>query len=283
MVGHEEAKRAVILALINPGLNLLLWGDEGLGKKTLLMAISEFLPEIASTGCHFNCNPRNRNMMCSDCLKGGWKVHNMRAPLVILPYNIRRTALIGTDANPRSIIGAANRGTLLIRNMENYDRNTMSMIFYSQKERKVKLGDFSYPSFFQVAATYNGDPGIAGEEFSLKVHVKEITDVEERIEIARRVEWFRRDPKGFAMLYDAEERKLAGILEESRIRLRKVSVPARVSRAIKHMMEEFGLKKDYERRMMMASAANAAYEGRMEVTDEDVDDVKDFVLPFLHG
>ena len=281
VVGHQEAKRAVILALINPGLNLLLWGDEGLGKRTMLLGASRFLPLIKTTGCEFNCDPKNRSMQCSSCLKGGWAPQERKAPFLVLPYSISRERLFGTPENPEiSMIGRANRGILAIRNLENHDESLISEIFSAVKRRKIEMDSFTYPAFVQIMATYTGKPGKISENFALKVHVREIEDIEERIEIVRRAGEFRKEPAKFMDAYRKEEDRLRERIEYSRESLKRVAVPSKVSEYVRKTVEDYGLKEEYRRWIIMAATANAAYEERLSVRKEDVHEVMPFIVPF---
>ncbi len=280
VVGHQTAKRALIICLINPGLTLLIYGDRGLGKKTMLLSASNFLPEIESTGCPFNCDPHNKVLMCTDCKNGKWVARRIRMPFVLLPYTVDREMLLGSEKDPySSILGSANRGMLAVRDMENYSKDIIDMIFHALNARRKTFSDFTYPSFFQTIATYNGVPNDVGENFVLKVRVDGVKDVEERIEILRRVELFRKDPRGFYNTYRKEEEKLRERIENGRSMLRKIDIPERISSFIKQSVERYGLKKEYERRLIIASTANAAYEGRLVVSEEDVREVHRMIIP----
>ena len=280
VVGHQEAKRAMILSLINPGLSLLIYGERGLGKKTLLMSASNFLPEMDSTGCSFNCDPHNRVLMCTDCRKGGWIPRSISTPFVIFPYSIDEKMLLGSEDNVQSsILGNSNRGILAMRDMENYSDKITDTVFGALRDKKHEVGGFTYPCFFQPIATYNGIPGPIKENFILRVRVEEVRDVEERIEILRRVEMFRKNPFGFYDAYGKEEERLRGRIDEGRKILKKIGIPEKVTEDIRKRVKDYGLKKEYERRLIMASSTNAAYEGRLAVSMEDVREVMKMVLP----
>lgn len=281
VVGHQDAKRAIILSLINPGLNLLLWGDEGLGKRTMIMGASRFLPKIRTTGCVFNCDPKNRAMQCTKCLKGEWDVVEQDAPFVVLPYHVKEDRLFGTEDDPQSsFVGRANRGILAIRNMENHKKSLIERLFSTLKKRKISVGDFTYPAFVQIMATYTGNPGKLAENFALKVHVKEIEDIEERIEIVRRSEEFKKNPMGLIEAYAQEEEKLRKRIDYSRESLRRVAVPSKIGEEVRKIVKDYGLREEYGRWILIAATANAAYEERLSVRKDDIDEVMPFIIPF---
>ena len=77
IVGQEKAKLALLCCAIDPTIGgVLLSGEKGTGKSTLVRALSYVLPEVEFIKvCPFNCNPHNPLEMCDSCysrmLKGG--------------------------------------------------------------------------------------------------------------------------------------------------------------------------------------------------------------------
>jgi len=69
IVGQEKAKLALICNAIDPTIGgVLLSGDKGTGKSTMVRAFSQVLPEIdVIDGCPFNCNPYSVAEMCDVC------------------------------------------------------------------------------------------------------------------------------------------------------------------------------------------------------------------------
>jgi Mg-chelatase subunit ChlI len=66
IVGMENAKLALMVNAVNPLIGgVVLAGDKGTGKSTLVRAFAQVLPEQpVAKGCPFNCNPFNPLEMC---------------------------------------------------------------------------------------------------------------------------------------------------------------------------------------------------------------------------
>lgn len=66
IVGMEDAKLALMVNAVNPLIGgVVLAGDKGTGKSTLVRAFAQVLPaQPVAKGCPFNCNPFNPLEMC---------------------------------------------------------------------------------------------------------------------------------------------------------------------------------------------------------------------------
>jgi len=70
IVGQDLMKRAFLLNVINPNIgSILLKGPEGIGKATAAQGIREIVPKIATTNCHFRCDPAEPERFCYWCMQ----------------------------------------------------------------------------------------------------------------------------------------------------------------------------------------------------------------------
>ncbi|WP_243669327.1 hypothetical protein [Vulcanisaeta sp. JCM 16161] len=69
IVGNEDAKLALILNAIDPDIGgVLLVGDKGTGKSTMVRSLAQVLPEIEVVAdCPFNDDPNDPTHMCDIC------------------------------------------------------------------------------------------------------------------------------------------------------------------------------------------------------------------------
>lgn len=80
---------------------VLLKGDKGTGKSTLVRSLTNILPEIEVVAdCEFRCNPNNPLEMCDDCYERFSSNEKLpvekKMSFVNLPLSITIDRLIGT-------------------------------------------------------------------------------------------------------------------------------------------------------------------------------------------
>ncbi|RLF22814.1 MAG: magnesium chelatase, partial [Thermoprotei archaeon] len=103
IVGLEKAKLALLIAAVNPTVGgVLLKGDKGTGKSTLVRALADVLPDIeVVSDCPFNCNPNNILEMCDSCFDRARRGEDLprakrKMRVVDLPLSITVDRLVGT-------------------------------------------------------------------------------------------------------------------------------------------------------------------------------------------
>ncbi|MCD6461431.1 MAG: hypothetical protein J7L61_01660, partial [Thermoplasmata archaeon] len=114
------------------------------------------------------------------------------------------------------------------------------------------------------------------ETFGLRVRVESIHDIEERIEILRRVEAYKKHPTAFYSDFAAQENRLRERIARGREIVAKIDVPARARQ--KAEKEGKRIRADAGR-LLSAAVANAALDGRNWVEAEDVEAVLPLVAP----
>src|SRR5580692_8879893 len=66
VVGQDDARTALLLGAVDPGLGgVLLTGEKGTAKTTLVRALAAILPGISVVpGCRFSCDPARPGPAC---------------------------------------------------------------------------------------------------------------------------------------------------------------------------------------------------------------------------
>ncbi len=181
----------------------------------------------------------------------------------------------------------ANRGYLLIARANLLDSELLNRILdISEMGIHVsdgKHGQFTHPARFNVMATMNPEDGELDqdvlERFSMAVQVQSIKDIEERIEIVRRVEAYRQDPQNFVNRNRREMDAFAARVKRARDLVNRVDMPKKVGDAMNKILGRVGQDNERARKALTEAAlANAAFNDRVWATLDDVGEVGDMVL-----
>ena len=148
---------------------------------------------------------------------------------------------------------------------------------------KSESGEFTHPARFNIIATMNPEDGELEQEvlerFSMAVKVQAIKDIEERIEIVRRVEAYRLDAEDFVRRNQREMEAFAARVKRARDLSKRVDVPKKVQEAMVKILDKMGQNNEWvQNALREAAVANAAFDDRVWITVDDVAEVVDLVL-----
>ncbi len=305
IVGQEKAKLALLCNAVNPAIGgVLLSGDKGTGKSTMVRALADVLPEIEVVkGCPFNCNPKNELEMCEVCRekaeKGEIEIERRKMRVVDLPLSVTVDRLVGTldiekalkegiRALQPGILAEANRNILYIDEVNLLDDYIADVLLdaaamgWNVVERESV--SVRHPSRFILIGSMNPEEGELRpqilDRFGLFVQIEAIRDVEQRIEIVRRVEEFQADPIAFRRKYEKEQRRLRERIEMAREIVGKVEVDDDLLRLLSKTIVEMGIKTHRAEIVTVRTAkAIAALDGRRKVNLEDLKRAMELALP----
>ncbi len=306
IVGMEKAKKALLAVAVDPTIGgVLLVGDKGTGKTTLVRSLAQVLPEIPVVrGCPYNCNPFNPYEMCDNHYrvwrKGGrleveWKP--MR--VIDLPLNVSVDRLVGSIDVEKAlregrvvfrpgILAEANRNILYVDEVNLLDDYVADLLLDAAATgwNVVEREGFSvrHPARFILVGSMNPEEGELRpqllDRFGLYVRVEASMNPEERMEIVQRVEEFHRDPEAFYRRFEAEEAKVRESVRRARELVREVVVDGDLLKLISETMVKLGVKTHRADIVVYKTAkALAALEGRRRVTLEDVKLAMELALP----
>ncbi len=109
VVGQDDARLALLLGAVDPGLGgVLLTGEKGTAKTTLVRGLAGILPGITVVpGCRFSCDPAAPDPGCPDGPHaGGGPAAYRAARLVELPLGATDDRVTGSLDVPRVLAGA---------------------------------------------------------------------------------------------------------------------------------------------------------------------------------
>ncbi len=304
MVGQEKMKRALTLNAVYSEIGgVLIRGQKGTGKSVSVRGLAEILPDIEVTGCKFNCDPADPDKFCTECKAthdaGKLEIFKRQVQVVDLPLNITEDRLVGSidierilAAGEKSfepgILAEAHRGILYVDEINLLDDYIVDILLDAASSGVVTIEregmSISHPSKFIIVGSMNPEEGELRpqilDRLALQCDVVGIKDVEQRIQIVKRREAFTSDPVAFREQYESNRKELRERIDKGMELVPNVTTPPRIYKLIAQICLDFDV--DGHRADIIierAARANAAFEGRLETTAEDVVSAAAMALP----
>ncbi len=306
IVGQEKMKLALILNVINPKIGgVLLRGEKGTGKSITVRALANLLPETeAVAGCPFHCDPSRPKDLCDYCntkISEGTQlaVTKRSTSVVELPVGATEDRLVGTIDIEKAIktgekhfepgiLAQANRNILYIDEVNLLDDHLVDVLLDAAAmgmnfvEREGI--SFSHPSQFVLIGTMNPEEGELRpqllDRFALSVEVKGIPYKEARAEIIRRRIAYESDPAAFIASQKENQEILCQKISKATKLLPQVKLSPKMLYLITQISTDFavdGHRADIN--MYKTACTIAAFNGRTDVTEQDVKEAAELVLP----
>ncbi|WP_337998232.1 ATP-binding protein [Oleispirillum naphthae] len=307
IVGQESLKKSLILNVINPGLSgVLIRGEKGTAKSTAVRALADLLPEIAVVdGDPFQSDPDDPKTMSPEVrarFEAGeaLPVRRRKVRVVELPISATEDRVVGTldlelalkegrkQIEP-GLLASANRGILYVDEVNLLDDHVVDVLLDSAAMGVNTIEregiSFSHPARFTLVGTMNPEEGDLRpqllDRFGLCVHVEGLDTPQERVEVVKRRAEFEADPEAFAARWAEETQKLRAAVAEAI----KLCPQVTAADAILYSIAERSLRMGVDGHrsdivMLKAAKALAAWAGRGEVTEADVEEAA--VLALAH-
>jgi magnesium chelatase subunit I len=276
LVGQEELKTALILALVNPQIGgVLLIGPYGVGKTTAVRSLVDLMPVVEHEDLDTDGQPVTRHE---------------RMRVIELPLNARMEDVVG-GINERvaleqrrviieeGVLARAHRNLLYIDEVNLLDPRIVDVILdaAAQGRTLVRRGPMTrlFPSQFILVGSMNPEEGELRpqilDRFGLRVWVAPIQDQEQRLELYRRVRDFRADPELFRKRYAVELIQVGEEIAAAREVLPYVTIAADAEKYAVRCVEQLQVPSHRaEIALLEAARARAAADYRAVATLEDV-------------
>ncbi|MBU2488759.1 MAG: magnesium chelatase subunit D family protein [Proteobacteria bacterium] len=295
-VGQERMLTGLLLNAVNPRIGgILIRGEKGTGKSTVVRALASLLPEIeVKEGCPFGCDPGEKAAACPHC--GQLSPDEAPAtvkrptPVVDLPINATEDRVSGTMDMEHALtsgekrfepglLARANRGILYVDEVNLLDDHIVDILLDSAAmgvntvEREGM--SVTHPARFILVGTMNPEEGDLRpqllDRFGLCVAVKGIADLDQRDELLRRWEAFEANPTAFCGQWKKEEARLRKRIVQARKLLPRIKADAGIIRMITDLAVRMGVDGHRADLVILKTAkTHAAFRGNREVTEEDV-------------
>jgi magnesium chelatase subunit D len=305
IVGMENAKLALMVNAVNPLIGgVVLAGDKGTGKSTLVRAFAQVLPEQpVAKGCPFNCNPFNPLEMC-DVHYDLWskeeriEYESRKIRVVDLPLNatpdrvagsidIEQTIKTGRVAFKPGLLAEANRQVLYIDEVNLLEDYIADLILdaaasgWNVVEREGV--SFKHPARFVLVGSMNPEEGMLRpqilDRFGLYIPVEASMDPEERAEIVARVDEFARDPESFYERWEPSEKQIEERIAKARGMVNDVAMDRDLLKLVTTTVVKLGIKTHRAEVVTVRTAkAIAALDGRTRVELSDVTKAMELAL-----
>jgi len=305
LLGQEKMKKALLLNAVNPRLGgVLIRGEKGTAKSTAVRSMAALLPEVpVIAGCPYQCDPFQPGKLCINCkakYNGElppfiWR----RVQVIDLPVSATEDRVVGSldfeyavkHGGRRfepGLLARANRRVLYVDEVNLLDDHLVDLLLDA-----AALGvnfveregiSYSHPAEFILVGTMNPEEGELRpqliDRFGLCVQIEGETDPTMRVEIIKRREAFDQDPLGFLGKWSEEEEKVRQEIMTARHLLAEVTMTPELEELVTQICTE-ALVAGHRADLVMVACARtlAAFYGRKEVSESDLHEAAEYVLP----
>ena len=299
VVGQGEMKTALILALINPHVGgVLLIGPRGTGKTTAVRGLVELLPTVQRSKCPLGCTPEaaeagGTDAICRQCAQKLARGEPLTAPdrmrLVELPINARLEDVVGGINErlaleqhkvrlERGILSYADQNLLYVDEVNLLADALANAILDAAAQGYYTVRRGPLTNTYRARLTLIGSNPEEGnlrpqimDRFGLRVVVSGSVDVDERLEVTRRVQSFAANRYDFAARFTEATLQTADEIRTARNRLPHVTLTDAAERMALQLVGELKIQSlRAEIVTLQAARARAAADER---DTADVDDV----------
>lgn len=296
IVGQEKMKEALILNIINPSLGgVLIRGEKGTAKSTLVRALANLLAEREENSCEFHCEPDKIDNYCPQCsekyLKGEKiEKHKSTMKVINLPISATEDRVVGTldieyaiktgeKKFEKGILAQSNRNILYVDEINLLDDHIVDVLLDSAAMGVNTIEregiSYSHPAKFVLVGTMNPEEGDLRpqllDRFGLVVDVIGERETSKRVEVIKRRLDFEAEPEKFIKKYLAEEEELKNRIENSKKILKNIKCNDEIyelAAKISIALNVDGHRADIA--VVKTATTIAAFENREEVIKEDM-------------
>ena len=297
IVGQEEMKLALLLNVIDPKIGgVMIMGDRGTGKSTTIRALADLLPEISVVANDpFSSDPSDPDLMSDEVrqlLEQGAQipVAHKKVQMVDLPLGATEDRVCGTidiekalsdgvKAFEPGLLAKANRGMLYVDEVNLLDDHLVDVLLDSAASgwNTVEREGISirHPARFVLVGSGNPEEGELRpqllDRFGMHAEIHTVKEPALRVQIVEQRADFDQNPPVFLENYKPQQEALQEQIVNAQQLLPEVKMDYELRVKISEVCSELdvdGLRGDIVSNR--AAKALTAYEGRTEVTVDDI-------------
>jgi magnesium chelatase subunit D len=301
VVGSDDMALALILTTVSPEVGgVLVRGEKGTAKTTMVRALAQVLPRIAVVeGCRFSCDPLDPDATCPDGPHDHPVARPRPARLVELPVgatedrvigslDLRQALGVGEVVYEPGLLAAAHRGILYVDEVNLLHDHLVDLLLDAAAMGRSTVErdgvSVAHAARLILIGTMNPEEGELRpqllDRFGLTVEIAAPRDPELRAEVVRRRMAFDRDPASFVAAYAAGEDQLRARIAQAQTLLPSVRLGDRQLATIARVCGAFevdGMRADIV--TARAAVAHAAWHGRSEISKPDIRAAARLALP----
>lgn len=304
VVGQDDARLALLLGAVDPGIGgVLLSGEKGTAKTTLVRGLAAILPGLSVVAkCRFSCDPAGPDPDCPDGPHPpGGPAEYRPARLVELPLGATEDRVTGSLDVPRVLAGAptseafmpgllalANRGVLYVDEINLLPDHLVDVMLDAAATGTATVEregvSLRHSCRFLLVGTMNPEEGELRpqlqDRFGLCVPVVASSSPRQRADAVRARLSHDRHPARTATAHYPASQELTSRIAVAQARLGEVGLPdaelLRITSACAALGVD-GLRGDLV--TARAAIAHAAWRGELTVTGADVREAARLALP----
>ena len=297
IVGQEEMKLALQLNVIDPKIGgVMIMGDRGTGKSTTIRAIADLLPEIEVVKDDpFNSDKSDLDLMGNEVREAiqnneTLETELIKIPMIDLPLgatedrvcgtiDIEKALTEGVKAFEPGLLAKANRGLLYVDEVNLLDDHLVDILLDSAASgwNTVEREGISirHPARFVLVGSGNPEEGELRpqllDRFGMHAEIRTVKDPILRVKVVEERTSFDQDPMIWINNYESKQQELRDRIVSAQQLLPTVQIDYDLRVKISEVCSQLdvdGLRGDIVTNR--AAKAHAAYNGRDNVTIEDI-------------
>ena len=300
--GLDDMALALVLSVIDPGIGgVLVRGEKGTAKSTLVRALTQILPPIdVFAGDRFSTDPAEHNPVSPDGAFGpDSPVQTRPVSLVELPVgatedrvagsiDLKQALADGTVHFEPGLLAKAHRGILYVDEVNLLHDHLVDLLLDAAAMGTVTVErdgiSVTHAARFVLVGTMNPEEGELRpqllDRFGLAVEVAAPRDPAQRAEVVRRRLQFDADPQAFRARYANAEERLRDRIQHARSILARIQLTDAALLRIAEVCSAAGvdgMRADIV--MARAAAAHAAWHDRDHPNIDDLRAAAKLALP----
>jgi magnesium chelatase subunit I len=293
IIGQEEMKLALILNIIDPGIGgVMIMGDRGTGKSTTIRAVADLLPaiKVVANDPFNSLVPVSGSPVFIGFEAEKYVYEYKKIPMVDLPLgasedrvcgtiDIEKALTDGVKSFEPGLLAKANRGILYVDEVNLLDDHLVDILLDSAASgwNTVEREGISvkHPARFVLVGSGNPEEGELRpqllDRFGMHAEICTERDPEMRVRIVEERSDFDKDPIDFLQVNKQKLDVLRQSILDAKEIFAEVQITYDLRVKISTVCSELnvdGLRGDIVTNR--AAKAFAAYDGRTQVTVEDI-------------